>query len=278
MRQARKNSFFMFMMAACLVACSSEDDPVAQPQPRLLTVEVAENVIVSASAPQQAPTRTAAATTTATLTAFSMNYQESQYYFMKTGDQWSTGTWPSGTSNSEKLHFYAYNGGTLNWSSNDPYVSFDMGNNAFTQKDLLVADTTAAYSDNSGKVSLMFDHACAAVRFNVLKSVDKSVIITGVKLADVKSMGEYHYANSAWESLSEPKTYTLTNDNITLTTTKVQLPCGYLFIIPQTKIGLTLKVNYTVDGVAKSHDFNLTGEWKAGHSYTININMGNTVI
>lgn len=266
------------MMAACLVACSSEDDPVAQPQPRLLTVEVAENAIVSASAPQQAPTRTAAATTTATLTEFSMNYQMSKYDFGKTGDQWSTGTWPSGPANSEKLDFYAYNGGDFYWNEGTPYVSFKMDTDAFTQKDLLVADTTAAFSDNSGKVSLMFDHACAAVRFNVLKSVTQSVIITGVELSGVLSKGEYHYTSSAWESLSEPKTYTLTNDDIPLTTAKQLLPCGYLFIIPQSKEGLTLKVNYTVDGNAKEYTFNLSGTWEAGHLYTININMGNNVI
>lgn len=270
------------MMAACLVACSSEDDPVAQPQPRLLTVEVAETTIVSASAPQQAPTRTAATTTTATLTAFSMNYQESQYNFTKTGDQWSTGTWPSGVGDDVEIDFYAYNGGTLNWSSSDPYVSFDMGESASMQKDLLVATTTSAFSDNGGKVTLTFDHACAAVRFTVRKSVTQSVIITSVVLDGVKSKGEYHYANSAWESLStaeSPVSYTLTDaNNMTLTEEKQQLPCGYLFIIPQSKEGLTLKVNYTVGGVAKNHDFNLTGEWKAGHSYTININMGNNVI
>ncbi|MBQ8127350.1 MAG: fimbrillin family protein [Prevotella sp.] len=206
-----------------------------------------------------------------------MNYQTSTYNFTKTGGTWSTATWPS-VGNDAKIDFYAYNGGKLNWSETDPYVSFDMGTDAFAQKDLLVADTTAAFSDNSGKVSLMFNHACAAVRFYVRKSVEQSVSITGVELAGVQSKGDYHYASSAWQSLSSPMTYTLTNASIGLTTEKQLLPCGYLFIIPQTKEGLTLKVSYTVNGDEKTHDFNLSGEWKAGHSYVVNVNMGNKVI
>lgn len=278
MKQARKKYVFLFLSAACLVACSSDDEPTTVPEARPLTVEIAENTIVSTSAPQQAPTRADAATTTATLTAFSMNYQTNKYDFVKTGGVWSTATWPTGPGNNDKINFYAYNGGNLNWNDGAPYVSFDMGTDAFAQKDLLVADTTAAYSDNKGKVSLMFNHACAAVRFYVRKSVEQSVSITGVELAGVQSKGDYHYASSAWESLSTPITYKLTNANMTLTAEKRLLPCGYLFIIPQSKEGMTLRVSYTVDGAAKSYDFKLTGTWAAGHSYVVNVNMGNKVI
>lgn len=279
MRQARKNSFFMFMMAACLVACSSDDEPIVTPELRPLTVEISENDIVSTSTPQQAPTRADAATTTTTLNSFSMNYQDSQYSFNKTNGEWSTATWPSEVGNDVKIDFYAYNSGNLNWNSNDPYVSFDMGDNAFSQKDLLVAKNTVAYNDNGGKVALTFDHACAAVRFYIRKSVDQSVTINSVELSGVLSKGDYHYVNSEWQSLSYSNTYTLTNtSSIELTAEKQLLPCGYMFIIPQSKEGRTLKVSYTVDGNAKEYTFNLSGTWAAGHSYTININMGTKVI
>lgn len=277
MKQARKKSVFLFLSAACLVACSSDDEPIIVPEPRPLTVEIAENTIVSTSAPQQTPTRADAATTTATLTAFSMNYQENKYGFTKTSGAWSNATWPS-VGNDAKIDFYAYDGGEFIWNDGAPYISFVMGSDAFAQKDLLVADTTAAYSDNKGKVSLMFNHACAAVRFYVRKSVEQSVIITSVELAGVQSKGDYHYASSAWQSLSTQKTYTLTNANMRLTEEKQLLPCGYLFIIPQKKEGLTLRVSYTVDGAAKNYDFKLTGTWAAGHSYVVNVNMGNKVI
>lgn len=197
MKQASKKSVFLFLSAACLVACSSDDEPTTVPEARPLTVEIAENTIVSTSAPQQAPTRADAATTTATLTAFSMNYQTNKYDFVKTGGAWSTATWPS-VGNDAKIDFYAYDGGEFIWNDGAPYISFVMGSDAFAQKDLLVADTTAAYSDNKGKVSLMFNHACAAVRFYVRKSVEQSVSITDVELAGVQSKGDYHYASSAW--------------------------------------------------------------------------------
>ena len=267
------------MMAACLVACSSDDEPIVTPELRPLTVEITENDIVSTSTPQQAPTRADAATTTETLNSFSMNYQDSQYSFNKTNGEWSTATWPSGVGNDVKIDFYAYNGGNLILNSSDPYVSFDMDDNAFSQKDLLVAKNTVAYSDNKGKVALTFDHACAAVRFYIRKSVDQPVTINNVELCGVFYKGEYHYANSEWQLLSDKKNYTLTNtSSIELTAEKQLLPCGYMFIIPQSKEGLTLKVSYTVGGTQKVHTFNLSGPWAAGHSYTININMGTKVI
>lgn len=279
MRQARKNSLFIFMMAACLVACSSDDEPIVTPELRPLTVEITENDIVSTSTPQQAPTRADAATTTATLNSFSMNYQDSQYSFNKTNGKWSTATWPSDVGNDVKIDFYAYNGGNLILNSSDHYVSFNMDDNAFSQKDLLVANNTVAYSDNGGKVALTFDHACAAVRFYIRKSVDQPVIINSVELCGVSYKGDYHYVNSEWQSLSDKKNYTLTNtSSIELTTEKQLLPCGYMFIIPQSKEGRTLKVSYTVGGTQKVHTFNLSGTWAAGHSYTININMGTNVI
>lgn len=279
MKQARKKSFFIFMMAACLAACSSDDEPIVTPELRPLTVEITENDIVSTSTPQQAPTRADAATTTATLTAFSMNYQESKYDFVKNNGKWSTATWPSGVGNDVKIDFYAYNGGNLILNSSDPYVSFNMDDNAFSQKDLLVAKNKVAFNDKEGKVALTFDHACAAVRFYIYKSVDQTVSINSVELCGVLSKGDYHYNNSQWQSLSDSKNYTLTNtSSIELTKDKQLLPCGYMFIIPQSKKDLTLKVSYTVGGTQKVHTFKLSGTWAAGHSYTININMGTNVI
>ena len=64
-----------------------------------------------------------------------------------------------------------------------------------------------------------------------------------------------------------------------LTNDKQALPCGYLFLIPQTKVGLTLTVSYTVNGGnAESHTFDLTGSWNAGTEYIVNINMGTSII
>ena len=84
----RKLIFILSVIA--LAACGGNDDAVTipsgdpSPTPRLLTVEVGENPIQdeNADAPQLA-TRTAAATTTATLSSFSMNYENNTYTFLQ---------------------------------------------------------------------------------------------------------------------------------------------------------------------------------------------------
>ena len=241
----KKIFFFTFLTAAFLAACSSDDQDEPKQEPRLITVEVTENPLLDANGtPKQLPTRTEAATTSETLSAFSMNYTAGYNY-----------------------------------------------------KILLVATHKAiSFNDAKGKVSLDFDHACAAVKFNIYKTDgvgEKSVIVKSVVLSGVKNQGDYYYNNEGtkWQFQSLPgsasytydgyssASYTLTTGDITLTTDKRALPCGYLFLIPQSKVGLTLTVYYTVDGGTETYyAFNLSGTWKAGTEYIVNISMGTSII
>ncbi|MBQ8938237.1 MAG: fimbrillin family protein [Bacteroidaceae bacterium] len=294
----KKIFFFTFLTAAFLAACSSDDQYEPKQEPRLITVEVTENPLLDANGtPKQLPTRTAAATTSETLSAFFMNYEESQYNIYKKADgSWNTNpdSWP--VTDNSKIDFYAYNAGTFLWNSGKPYLSFKMDASAFNQTDLLVATHKAiSYNDAGGKVSLDFDHACAAVKFNIYKTAgvgEKTVTVTSVVLSGVKNQGDYHYNDeeTKWQSLSvsadsplidgyTPASYTLTTGAITLTTEKQALPCGYLFLIPQSKEGLKLTVNYTVNSVAaEPKTFSLTGTWEAGTEYIVNISMGTSII
>lgn len=280
----KKIFFFTFLTAAFLAACSSDDQDEPKQEPRLITVEVTENPLLDANGtPKQLPTRTEAATTSETLAAFSMNYEESQNEYKKTGETWSSYNWPV-SGNDTKIDFYAYNDGTFQWNSGNPYLSFTMDASAFNQTDLLVATHKAiSFNDAKGKVSLDFDHACAAVKFNIYKTAgvgEKSVTVTSVVLSGVQNQGYYYYnKETKWQSLSVSASYTLTTGAITLTTSKEALPCGYLFLIPQSKVGLTLTVNYTVNGGTEtSHTFNLSGTWEAGKEYIVNISMGTSII
>lgn len=287
----KKIFFFTFLTAAFLAACSSDDQDEPKQEPRLITVEVTENPLLDANGePKQLPTRTEAATTSETLSAFSMNYTgDYTYGFTKTGGSWDTNTnkwdWPV-SGNNTKIDFYAYNDGTFQWNSGNPYLSFTMDASASNQTDLLVATHKAiSYNDAKGKVSLDFDHACAAVKFNIYKTAGvgkKSVIVKSVVLSGVQNKGDYYYnKETKWQSLSLPgsASYTLTTGDITLTTDKQALPCGYLFLIPQSKKGLTLTVYYTVDGGTEtSYAFNLSGTWEAGTEYIVNISMGTSII
>lgn len=284
----KKIFFFTFLTAAFLAACSSDDQDEPKQEPRLITVEVTENPLLDANGtPKQLPTRTAAATTSETLSAFSMNYEDNKYGFEKTDGSWNpnnTNEWVWPVTDNSKIDFYAYNAGDFLWNSGKPYLSFKMDASAFNQTDLLVAThKDISYNDAKGKVSLDFDHACAAVKFNIYKTAavgGKSVIVKSVVLSGVKNKGEYFYdEETKWQTLSGTASYTLTTGAITLTTDKQALPCDYLFLIPQSKEGMTLTVKYTVNsGTETSHTFSLTDTWKAGTEYIVNISMGTSII
>lgn len=279
------------MSVIALAACGDNDDAVPipiepTPSPRLLTVEVSENPMQDNEASAREMKRTAAATTTATLSSFTMNYTDAWYNnFTKTGGTWSTADWPYGVNENTKIDFYAYNAGSFQWNSGTPYVSFTMDEDAFSQKDLLVAThKQISYNDAKGKVSLTFDHACAAVQFQICqtKTVTEqkhSFTINSVVLKNVHKDGDYNY-DSGWTLGSNLTDLTLTNRTITLTTAYQLLPCQWLFLIPQSQDGIQLEIKYTVDeGAEKTKILNVgTDSWEQGKQYTVNIRVGSSFL
>ena len=279
------------MSVIALAACGDNDDAVPipvepAPTPRLLTVEVSENPMQDNEASARVMNRTAAATTTATLSSFTMNYTDAWYNnFTKTGGTWSTADWPYGVNENTKIDFYAYNAGSFQWNSGTPYVSFMMDEDAFSQKDLLVAThKQISYNDAKGKVSLTFDHACAAVQFQICqtKTVTEqkhSFTINSVVLKNVHKDGDYNY-DSGWTLGSNLTDLTLTNSTITLTTAYQLLPCQWLFLIPQSQDGIQLEIKYTVDeGAEKTKILNVgTDSWEQGKQYTVNIRVGSSFL
>ena len=267
-------SIFAFM------ACNDDKDDnisnlssVPEPQ-RLLTVEVSEYPMKGEGAMTKA-----AVITTASLSKFWMNYQDlNKYEFTKTDDTWSTATWPTSVSSDAKIDFYAYNGGTFTWNGgSDPYVSFSMDENAFTQNDLLVAThKEISYNDNDGKVSLTFDHACAAVQFRIYKEEDANYVVKSVVLKDVLKQGSYHYSSNSWTDVNTKTNYTLTNGDITPSTTPTSLPCEWMFFIPQEKSAIDIEVTYAKNGGAeKTKTLKMkSGTWQAGYQYTEVIKIG----
>lgn len=279
------------MSFIALAACGDNDDAVPipiepTPSPRLLTVEVSENPMQDNEASARVMNRTAAATTTATLSSFTMNYTDAWYNnFTKTGGTWSTADWPYGVNENTKIDFYAYNAGSFQWNSGTPYVSFMMDEDAFSQKDLLVAThKQISYNDAKGKVSLTFDHACAAVQFQICqtKTVTEqkhSFTINSVVLKNVHKDGDYNY-DSGWTLGSNLTDLTLTNSTITLTTAYQLLPCQWLFLIPQSQDGIQLEIKYTVDeGAEKTKILNVgTDSWEQGKQYTVNFRVGSSFL
>lgn len=280
-----RNQITLLLATATLfAACGGSDDeavtPAPQPQqPRMLTVEVSERPMQTEGG-EKAPRRAGGATTTETLNTFTMCGDNKDWYatLTKTDGKWTT-SWPGG-DDSKKWNFYAYNVGSerdFEWNEGDPYVSFTMEEEVANQKDFLVAKTAEAksYSETGGKVSLTFDHACAAVQFFVYKEESASYVVKEIKLMNVNKQGDYHFNSNTWSDISTPANFTLTTGDITPTSTKQSLPKGWLYVIPQSKVGMKLQITYTIDGVEKDpKDIDLSGSWEAGNQYTVNIKIG----
>ena len=264
------------------------DDSQAQ---RLIIVEVEETPMTDTSAPEEEKMETrATATTTSTLAAFSMNYQSNKYDFTKTGTGWTShfnDAWPD-VGNSQKIDFYAYTHGTFYYNDGNPYLNFTVDELAPNQYDLLVAEhKQIAYSDAGGRVSLSFNHACAAIQFKIGQSqtlANKSVTFKSITLVDVNNSGKYYYNQTpAWQEQSGNAYYTLedassisipvstkTHDNARL------LNCGCLFMIPQAHSNAIIRIGYNTD---KTADISLGPiNWEAGKLYTISIRLGTKTI
>lgn len=278
-------------------SCSSDDsmtpiDEVKTPQ-RPISVEVSETPFGNTTEARQL-TR-AAITDLTSFNAFTMKANNDLIPVEKKNGSWVVdGSWPYGVDGNTPVNFYAYSNGNYNDNSGTPYISFKMDENASAQHDLLVAKNTVSYNDHQGKVPLTFDHACAAVAFNVqitktLKTkLGTTLTVNSIVLRNVSNTGNYYFGSSTWgdvKASDDPKTpphYTLTNGAITVDNTPQALSSNYLFVIPQSSeangtTGTYLEINYTLSG-SKQATIPLAVDWETGSKYTINIKLGTTLI
>ena len=241
--------------------------------------------------------RTAAPTTTETLSTFAVHYLGNRYKYIKEGEKWSTGTWPTDVANDQKIDFYAdtytYNDthkDSYNYNNGNPYINFTVDGNASSQHDLLVSDRKqVSYTETGGHVSFHFTHACAAPHFTVQlddaisSQYGDKLTVKDIVLKNVNNAGNYYYATKSWQEVTGNASYTLINSPITVTTAKQSLSSGYLFMIPQTRAadgtnGTYLEITYNKGGEDKQAIIPFGIDWQAGKSYPINILLGETVI
>lgn len=276
------------MTAVCLTGCSSNDDsePKLNGQtPRPMYVEVL------------GVSRTAAPTTTETLNSFAVHYEGNGYNYKKEGGTWSTGLWPTGVANDQKIDFYAdtytyydTHSASYNYNGGNPYIHFTVDGTVSNQHDLLVSERKqVSYAETHGHVSFHFTHACAVPHFTVQLTdaistqYGGNLTVKSIVLKNVKNEGYYYYATKSWSDLSGSADYSLTNGPITVTTAKQALSSGYLFMIPQTRAadgtnGIHLEITYTKGENEKQAIIPLDIDWQAGNSYPINILLGTAVI
>ena len=276
------------MTAACLTGCSSNDDsePKLNGQtPRPMYVEVS------------GVSRTAAQTTTETLNSFAVHYEGNRYNYIKEGETWSTGSWPTGVADDQKIDFYAdtytyydTHSASYNYNDGNPYIHFTVDGTVSNQHDLLVSECKqVSFAETSGNVSFHFTHACAIPHFTVQLTdaistqCGGSLAVKDIVLKNVNNAGNYYYATKSWQDATGSADYSLINGTITVTTTKQALSSGYLFMIPQTRAadgtnGPHLEITYNKGGADEKAIIPFDIDWQAGTIHPINIILGETVI
>lgn len=294
----------MLLCLALFASCSSDFDDPEPPQPEPqplpeqtypLTIEVTENPMTVDGEESSSSRRTDIADNSS-LTTFKMNYV---YETSTTGSvtatkseegKWtSTGGWPF---TEETVYWYAYTNGSFEVNGGNPYISFTVDNDVANQKDLLVATASGTYSDTEGKLSLTFDHACAALRFWVKKANNISghtLSVTSIILKNVVNQGQYYYGTGEWTLTASSANYTLFSGSAqTLGYTDYiamdgGTPC-YLFMIPQTLTAWNptgalsntyLEVTCSIDGgVSQTAYIPFGATLVKGTRYDVKINIG----
>lgn len=310
--------FYLVATAFALVgatACSSGDDGDEQANPTP-TNPTERKLVIGASANPwldengNARETRGAVITTETLKNFSINfwlYSDKNVIDVKrVGDNinnsWIDIEWPRSVGNEIPISFYAHTAGTCNKDdSGNYYVAFNSEEASGFQHDLLLSKITdVTYSRTGGVIWFTFDHACAAVEFNIQitnklkkeKNIE-SLTVNSVVLKNIAKTGDCYYSTGSgnqWKNvgdLSDPgdqkgyTNYTLTTGALTVTTTPQSLPCNTMFVIPQTlgsesklEIGYTSSAQKDTTAVISLKDT----KWEAGHLYPINIVLGTTLI
>lgn len=286
--------YTVVLTAGMFSACSSDDDQ--ETLIRRISVEVNQQPMTIGDDEAEARSMITRSdiTTTESFNAFNMcgvyDNSTSNYTASKSGNTWtvSPDTWPGGSSNDAPTPFYAFTDGTFVKEAT-PYISFSITENASTQHDLLVATNTVSFNNCGGKVPLTFDHACAALAFNVYISNtlkkqlgNTTLTVNSIVLRNVSNLGKYYFGTSSWGDVSGTSYYTLTDGNISVDNELQALRSNYLFVIPQSRAangttGTYLEVNYVHSG-SKTATIPLAINWEAGKKYTVNIKLGTTLI
>ena len=304
----KKNIYFLSLLL--LAACANDDEPTGQQVQNTypLTIEVTENPLIP-DGEEGSHTR-AAITTTSSLTTFNLDYVYGGEYstglVSVTNDNgtWTTsGSWPNGAGGDGMVNWYASTDGTFYENAGNPYISFSVDENAAATKDLLVAKTSGTWNGTNGNIAFTFDHACAALRFEIKKSTNLdayTVSVSNVKLCKVLKSAKYFWSSNTWVNYDTPTytEYTLFNgalSNLSSTNYEAMNAANdYLFFIPQTLTAWTptsslgntyLAITCTITKVSNSSEvfkgiaympFGLT--LVKGHSRTVKLNIGKNLL
>lgn len=210
----KKNIYFLSLLL--LAACANDDEPTGQQVQNTypLTIEVTENPLIPDG--EDGSSTRAAITTKSSLTAFNLDYVYGGKYtgsvsVNNDNGTWTTsGSWPTGAGVDEMVNWYASTDGIFYADAVNPYISFSVDENAAATKDLLVAKTSGTRNGTNSNIAFTFDHACAALRFEIKKSTNLNaytVNVSNVKLCNVLKSAKYNWSSNTWVDYNTP-TYT----------------------------------------------------------------------
>lgn len=306
---------FSFSLSFSLTSCSSGDDgdeptnpTPTNPTERKLIIGVSANPWLDENG--NARETRGSVITTQTLKDFTINFwqysEKNSIGVSRVGNDVNNswiptpkndqgGTWPSFVGNNDPISFYAHTAGTCNYASGNYYVAFNSEEASGFQHDLLLSKITdVTYSETGGVIWFTFDHACAAVEFNIQitnKLIEKlngsQLIIDSVRLVNIAKTGDCYYSTNSgnhvgeWRDVREYTKYTLNTAQFSVTNEPHPLECNTMFVIPQTlgeNAMLEVKYNFPnrADSIAKISLKDI--KWEAGHLYPINIVLGTTLI
>ena len=186
----------------------------------------------------------------------------------------------------------------INGVSNDDglCLDFEVEESSTAQSDLLVAKTQDTYNHKKGYLFFEFEHACAALRFNIKKANNVSTRTISIKKVTLKNMynrGSYNLETSSWNTLDDDDkaNFTLFEavDGKSLTNVYRALYAGdltennenaYLFMIPQvTPSDAEIEIELTLDGDEKTVTIPFSGQtFGKGFKYEVNLNIGKSVL
>ena len=295
-----------------LAACANDDEPTGQQVQNTypLTIEVKEPPLIPDG--EEGSSTRAAIVTTSSFDKFYLNYQYNTTYsgyddkqtITKTSGTWSGGSWPnSAVGPNYEVNWFAYTDGIFHFTddnSHRAYITCASDEFSSGQKDLLVATASGTYTGtNNGNLSFTFNHACAALRFQVKKSSnlgEHSLTVSSIVLKNVVKHGKYYYDTGDWTLIiTDPSkditNYTLFSGSMTPGSSYTFLNGSendsYLFLIPQEltrsngSTGTYVEVVWQCAGVGSGSGtarIPLSKVLVKGYKYDVKINIGTTTL
>lgn len=207
------------------------------------------------------------------------------------GNAWTTSPtfyWPMGGNQSSFFAYSPYasdaanNGITISEKTavGVPIITYKMPVNVLKQPDLIIADAhkDIKYTEGATTIALKFEHALAAIGFNLEGSggeILSSIVVKNI--IDQGSIQMRDLINNSWNLSSTISTQLyyvglMGGGPITASSsqTNIMADDGYLMVIPQTDLSNSVVVAI-IDDVEYNISFPNGGKWERGTRYRYNI-------